>query len=138
MSTNTNIPFRVVVEPFAEKHYIKDFQKKYKSHWLTTRKAIVAQFNNIDLLLVSGRLTPPIYISEDMRSYAIYKHSFAVAGTKQSPKSSGNRIILFVDYELRTVHILLAYSKNHISSPNETAKWQTIVNKQYPDIVSRF
>ncbi len=136
MSTSVDVPFRVVVEPFAEKHYIKDFQKKYKSQWLSTRKAIVAQFNNIDLLLESGRLTPPILNSPD--KCAIHKHSFRVAGTNQSAKSSGNRIILFVDYKLRTVHVLLVYNKNHIGPPNETAKWEQVTKSQYPDYYARF
>ena len=84
MSTNTAVPFRVVVDDFAEKYYIKDFQKKHKSNWLKTRKAIVAQFNNIDLLIESGRLTSAIFESED-KQHAIHKHSFSVAGSGKSP-----------------------------------------------------
>ena len=137
MFTDAEVPFRVVVDSFAEKYYIKDFQKKHKTHWPTTRKAIVAQLNNIDLLLKYGRLTPPIYVSKDKR-YAVHKHSFAIAGTKQSAKTSGNRIILYIDYELRTVYVLLVYSKNHISPPNETGKWESVVSKQFPDIFKNF
>ena len=137
MSTNADVPFRVVVDSFAEKHYIKDFQKNHKSHWLTTRKAIVAQFNNVDLLLNTGRLTSPIFLSQN-RKHAIHKHSFAIAGTGQSAKSSGNRIIIYVNYDLRTVYILLVYNKNHIGSPNETTKWQAIITDQFPDIMATF
>lgn len=138
MSTNAeNQPFRVVFESYAERHFIKDFQKKYKSNWITTRKALVAQYNNVDLLLKSGRLTSPIHESQD-KAYAIHKHDFAVAGMKQSARSSGNRAIIHIDYKLRTVHVLLVYSKNQISSPNETAKWQTVVKKEFPEFYSRF
>ncbi len=137
MSTNVGVPFRVVVDRFAEKHYIKDFQKNHKAHWLTTRKAIIAQFNNIDLLLKTGRITPPIFMSKDMK-HSIHKHSFKIAGIKQSAKSSGNRIILYINYELRTVFVLLVYNKNHISPPNETAKWQSVIAKQFPEIIANF
>ncbi len=137
MSTNASVPFRVVFDAFAEKHYIKDFQRDYKSHWLTTRKAIVAQFNSIDLLLKTGRLTSAIFLSAD-RNHAIHKHSFAVAGTRQSAKSSGNRIILYVNYELHTVHVLLVYRKDHMGPPNETAKWQSVLAKQFPEIMQNF
>ena len=137
MSTSTDVPFRVVIDPFAEKHYVKDFQKKYKSHWSIARKAIVAQLNNVDLLIDSGRMTPPIYQSTD-RQHAIHKHSFAIAGMKQSAKSSGNRLILYIDYKLRTVSILLLYGKNRIGSPNETAKWRAVIEKQYSEIIENF
>ena len=137
MSTSIDVPFRVVIDPFAEKHYVKDFQKKYKSHWSITRKAIVAQLNNVDLLIDSGRMTPPIYQSTD-RQHAIHKHSFAIAGMKQSAKSSGNRLILYIDYKLRTVSILLLYGKNRIGSPNETAKWRAVIEKQYSEIIENF
>ncbi len=137
MSTNVGIPFRVVFDGFAEKHYIKDFHKDHKSHWLTTRKAIVAQFNNVDLLLNTGRLTSAIYQSLDMK-HAIHKHSFAVARTKQSAKASGNRIIIYVNYELHTVQVLLVYNKNQLGPPNETAKLQSVIAGQFPEIMRHF
>jgi hypothetical protein len=63
---------------------------------------------------------------------------FAIAGMKQSAKSSGNRLILYIDYKLRTVSILLLYGKNRIGSPNETAKWRAVIEKQYPEIIENF
>ena len=57
---------------------------------------------------------------------------------KQSAKSSGNRLILYIDYKLRTVSILLLYGKNRIGSPNETAKWRAVIEKQYSEIIENF
>ena len=91
MSTSTDVPFRVVIDPFASR-----------------------------------------------RRHTRYKHSFAIAGMKQSAKSSGNRLILYIDYKLRTVSILLLYGKNRIGSPNETAKWRAVIEKQYSEIIENF
>lgn len=129
--------YRVLFEQYADRHFIKDFQKNHKTNWDKTRKAIVAQLANIDLLFKAGRIPPPIYQSQD-RTKEIYKHSFAIAGRKESPKSSGNRVILFVDHDLKTVRILIVYSKNHVGPPNETAKWQKMAKDQYTDIFSNF
>ena len=54
--------------------------------------------------------------------YKLIKLDFAVEGTRISPKASSNRCILFVDEDMRVVKILLVYSKNDISPPNETCR----------------
>ena len=68
----------------------------------------------------------------------IVKLDFAVAGTRISPKASGNRCILYVDEDLRHVEILMAYSKNEIGPPNETAKWKTVVKSEHSEVAKRF
>ncbi len=71
-------------------------------------------------------------------SYKLVKLDFAVAGTRTSPKSSGNRCILYVDEETRRVEVLVAYSKNEIGPPNETSKWKQLVKAQYGDVAQIF
>lgn len=68
----------------------------------------------------------------------LVKLDFAVAGTRISPKASGNRCILYIDEEQRRVEILIAYSKNEIGPPNETMKWKQLVKEQYKDISEIF
>ena len=71
-------------------------------------------------------------------SKKLVKLDFAIDGMHESPKSSGNRCVLFIDEELRLVKILLVYSKNEISPPNETQKWKRIIKDVYKDIGKLF
>jgi hypothetical protein len=43
--------FSVQIEPFAERHFIKSFEKKYKSSWDSTYQSIVEMLERIDALL---------------------------------------------------------------------------------------
>lgn len=116
---------------YAERHYAKVFSKKYKASWLQTRDTIDEVCKRIDSMLAYARAD----LIATHKQYKIVKLDFAVAGTKISAKASGNRCILFVDEAVRHVEILLAYSKNDIGPPNETAKWQLLIKKQYPEIM---
>lgn len=120
--------------PFAESHYAKAFAKKYKNGWLETRNNIDEVCRRIDNMLDFKR-ADLIY---SVRCYKLVKLDFSIAGTHISPKKSGNRCLLFVDEERRHVQILMAYSKNDISPPNETAKWKRIIKTEYRDIAGIF
>ena len=126
--------YRVWFEPFTERHYVRKFHKDYKDKWLSTKQTIIAvceridnmlRYNRADLIAVSG-------------CYKLVKLDFAVEGTRISPKASGNRCILLVDEDMRAVRILLVYSKNEISSPNETQKWKNIIKDEYKEIAELF
>jgi hypothetical protein len=112
---------------FAERHYAKVFSKKYKNAWLKTREDIDDVCRRIDSMLDYSRAD----LISSVGQYKLVKLDFAVAGTRISPKSSGNRCILLVDEELRRVEVLLAYSKNDIGPPNETAKWEMMIKSNY-------
>jgi hypothetical protein len=65
--------------------------------------------------------------------YWIFKYDFRVAGTKESTKSSGNRLIAFLDIEENVIKILLIYNKKMIpKNQSETAFIKNEVTKQYP------
>jgi hypothetical protein len=66
-------------------------------------------YSRVDLIAISG-------------VFQLVKLDFAVEGTRMSPKSSGNRCVLVVDNNVKLVRVLLVYSKNEISEPNETKK----------------
>lgn len=120
--------------PFAERYYAKAFAKKYKNGWLETRNNIDEVCRRIDNMLDFKR-ADLIY---SVRCYKLVKLDFSIAGTHISPKKSGNRCLLFVDEERRHVQILMAYSKNDISPPNETVKWKRIIKTEYRDIAGIF
>lgn len=115
---------------YAERHYAKVFSKRYKSAWEATRDDITDVCKRIDSVLRYNRAD----LIFDDGLYKIVKLDFAVAGTRTSPKAAGNRCILFVNEDTRHVEVLLAYSKNEIGPPNETAKWKQIVKNEYSDV----
>ena len=119
---------------YAERHYAKVFSKRYKNAWQTTRDDITNICKRIDSMLVYKR-ADLIY---DSGLHKIVKLDFAVAGTRISPKSAGNRCILYINEETRHVEVLMAYSKNEIGPPNETAKWKATIKEEHRHIAKLF
>lgn len=134
METPESLNYSCGWKEFAERHYAKAFSKKYKSSWLTTRNDIDDVCRRIDRMLDFARAD----LIASVGSHKLIKLDFSVAGTKVSPKASGNRCILFVDEERRHVEVLIAYSKNEIGPPNETAKWKNIIKAEYHEIATIF
>jgi len=126
--------YRVKIEEFTEKHYIKKFHKKNKDKWNATERTIITICERIDNTLKYNRAD---LISEN-GCYKLVKLDFSVEGTHLSPKSSGNRCILICDEDARLVRILLVYSKDDISSPNETQKWKSVIKDAYEDLAEIF
>lgn len=132
MSTNE---YSVFIEDFAKSHYIKSFVKKYKDKkWEITLfaiKSILARYDNI--APNNKSIDSKLDIICPCGEYMMVKLDFAVAGTRMSPKSSGNRVVAAIDSKNKLVKILLVYSKNDICSPNETAKWKNIISQNYDE-----
>jgi len=124
-----SIRYSVIIESFAERHYLKNFVKKYKSAWDITWRAISEELQRFDSLLETS-IAETISVSGDLR---IAKIEFRVAGTKESRKSSGNRCIVAVHKDRGIICILLIYHKNDLGNGNETAKWKQIVRDNYPE-----
>ena len=68
----------------------------------------------------------------------IAKIEFAVFGTNQSKKSSGNRVIVHGDYETGTINILMVYSKSDIVGASETVWWKSVIRNEFPDDAGRY
>ena len=122
--------YRVQWEDYTERYYAKVFEKKHKSKWALTVRDITAVCERIDNMLQYNR-ADVISIKEN---YKLVKLDFAIDGSRISPKTSGNRCILFIDENIRLVRILLVYSKNEICAPNETQKWKAAIKKQFPEV----
>ena len=131
MSINDEQNFDVIFEGFAERHFIKHFRRKYKKAWDVTKNAIIAEFKRIDNILGCNDYTETIKSKDCFRLIKLY---FKIAGTNESKRGSGNRVIGIVNIKARICKILLVYSKNNICSPNETQKWQLIIKTNYPEI----
>jgi hypothetical protein len=122
--------YNVEFDNFCDRHYVKSFAKKYKSTWPGTMQAIEDVSKRIDAMLDYDRAD----LIASNGQFKLVKLDFSVEGTRISPKSSGNRCILVIDEDIRSVRILIVYSKNDISSPNETSKWKTIIKDQFTEL----
>ena len=118
----------VAIEDFAVRHFIKGFERKYKAHWESTLRAIVAELERIDMFINTNKAETIV----DAGSVRIVKTKFKIAGTQESAKTSGNRCIVAWRVADRAVSVLLVYAKTDISGNNETAQWQKIVHDAYP------
>src|SRR3990167_10828190 len=125
MSTN----YAVIVEKFAERHYISKFKKKHKNAWDITWSAIVEQFKRIESLIGVNSIVEIITDAGDIK---ICKTEFRIAGPGKSRHASGNRCIIAMHKSTAVVHVLLVYSKGDIGESNETAEWKAIVKDNYP------
>ena len=129
--------FKVVIVPFAQRHFIKSFEKKYKRNWDITLDALKAQYSHIESLVRNNRISAPIHASPDNQHW-ILKHSFAVAGLDTSPRASGNRAILSVDLAACTVYVLLVYHKTDIKDGDETAQWHALIKAHCEEYLKAF
>ena len=122
--------YTVLIEPFAEKHYIKRFRKKYKDAWGRTWFSLENEFSMFPLLFDDGTASV-IHASKGVQ---ICKTKFRIIGMKQSKSGSGNRCIVAVHGEAKEVRVLLVYNKTDLSgSGNETAQWKRIIKQNYSE-----
>lgn len=117
-----DINFKVEFSNFAERHFCKDFLKKYKSKaWSITYQSI------IDVLKKSfgfqqTKLIDNIKFSQE-EDIGIFKLDFRVAGTNISPKASGNRVIFSLCNKSGYVKILLVYGKDYCAKKQSETRW---------------
>ncbi len=121
--------YTVVIQPFAERHYFKNFSRKYKGAWDVTWRAVYEELKRFDSLL-DTTIAETITCCGSIR---IAKVEFRVAGTRESRKSSGNRCIVAVHQDISVIKLLLIYHKSDLGDGNETAKWKQIVKDNYLD-----
>lgn len=119
--------FGVSISPFAERHYIKKFQKKYKRAWDVTKDALIRELQSIEVLFQKS-IAEIIVGGGDVK---ICKVEFTVAGTKQSRHGSGNRCIVALHTNEHRISVLLVYHKNDMGEGNETACWKNMIKENY-------
>jgi len=133
-----DLNFRVEFSSYAERHFCKDFLKKYKTKiWLNTKQTIndilekahgYQKTNLIDL----------VKFSQD-KEIGIFKLDFRVSGTKTSPKSSGNRVIFALCNNSEEIQILLVYGKGHCNKKqSETQCFLEQIKNNFPEYKNLF
>jgi len=123
-----SIKYAVIIEKFAERHFIKGFHKKYAKAWDITLEVLIREFQSFGVLFLKS-IAETIIDSEDIK---ICKTEFKVAGTGQSRHGSGNRCIVALHKDANMVSVLLVYGKTDIKEKNETAAWKNIIKENYP------
>ncbi|MCU0653698.1 MAG: hypothetical protein MUD10_05575, partial [Candidatus Pacebacteria bacterium] len=121
--------YAVIIEKFAEQHYIKTFNKKYGRAWDITLETLVREFQSFDVLF-ERNIAKTIIDSADIK---ICKAEFKVAGTNESRHGSGSRCIVALNKVKSTVSVLLVYGKTDIGGGKETATWKNILRENYPE-----
>ena len=116
---------------FTERHFIKEFAKKYKSAWDTTLKGLLLEFTYVELLFDKS-IAETICVSAD-NTVKICKTEFKIAGTQVSRHASGNRCIIAIHQDTSRVQVLLVYTKGDLGDGNETAKWKSLVRENYAE-----
>lgn len=121
--------YEVIFEPFAERHFIKSFAKKYKGAWNNTKDSLVVEFTFFEgSILKSSAET-----IADSTEIKICKTEFKISGTSESRHGSGNRCIVAIHKNTAVVHVLLVYGKTDLGGSNETAKWKNLIKENYPE-----
>ena len=100
----SNTLFSVRFTSFAEKHYLKDFKKKYKGkQWDFTKKSIIQDLRRLKMENNLTQLTEQIDELKYNDNEYLAKYDFKVAQTNESTKSSGNRCVLHIDNKRNTI-----------------------------------
>ena len=128
-----NVQYNVEISEYAEKHYIKDFVKNYKSHWDLTLESITESLERIYYLNEKKHASLDIIKFSDDRSLGVVKFDFKVFKTNESSKTSGNRIIAIVNNNTNTIELCLVYSKNNVAGNKETNWWIGHIENNFPD-----
>lgn len=128
-----SINYKVIIEQFAEKHFIKTFAKKYKKGWDFTLSALIREFQNFDVILAKSIAEE---ITDRKVEVVICKTEFKISGTQDSRHGSGNRCILAVHKDVYKIYVLLVYNKNDLGRDNETVRWKQLIKENYPRYTS--
>jgi len=117
-----DLTFRVEFSSYAASHFCKDFCKKYKGRaWIETKKTILDTLQRVALFQKTNLIDNLCYFQEE--GVGIFKYDFKIAGTPFSPKTSGNRVIFFLDNNKAEIIILIVYSKGHCGKRQSETQW---------------
>lgn len=129
-----SIKYSVNLEKYAERHFAKTFEKKYRRAWDITIETLFRELQSFDVL-VQQAIATVISVANNI---LIYKVEFKIAGSNQSRRGSGNRCIVAVHKDTNIVKILLIYHKTDLGDGNETAKWKQLIRDNYADYCRYF
>lgn len=135
-----NLLFSISYKDYAKSHFRKDFEKKYKGRqWEKTEISIFEDLSRLSMVNNTTQESSQIDELKHKDSYYVFKYDFRVAGTNESTKSSGNRVVGFIDTSAHKIEILIIYAKSDLpKNKGETAYIEDTLKENYPEIVSLF
>ncbi len=126
--------YKIEITPAAYKRYIKKLAKRHKAHWDVTLIALKEEIKRIEAFLQTDKAE----ILHAVDGHRLVKIYFTVARSGKSAKASGHRCILYLESKTKTARILLVYSKQELSSPNETSKIRAQIKEDHPETTALF
>ena len=136
----SSVLFNVTYREYAKSHFLKEFEKKYKGkQWEKTESSF---FEDLKRLRIENNTTQQSSQIDQLKhkdQYWLFKYDFRIAGTNQSTKSSGNRIVGFIDNNENKVEILLIYNKTDLpKNKKETQYIEDTLAENYQEIIALF
>lgn len=125
-----DLDFLVKQSKYSQRHFAKDFLKKYKNKKWEVTQTTFSQTLKRCFALQETKLLDCVNFSSEKKC-GIFKLDFAVAGERQSPKISGNRLVFYLDNVNGVIDILLIYGKTHVSG-KETAWIRKSIKTNFP------
>lgn len=117
-----DIPFQVAFSTYSEAHFCRDFYKKYSAkQWIETKTTIIDTLQRSFFVQQTSLIDVLRFSQED--EIGILKFDFKVAGTNQSPKTSGNRVIFSICNKTGVIKVLLVYAKSHCDKKGTETQW---------------
>ena len=125
---------KIEITPAAHKRYIKKLERRHKTHWGVTLIALKEEIKRIEALLQTDKAE----ILHAVAGHRLVKIYFTIARSGKSAKASGHRCIVHLESKTRTARVLLVYSKQELSSPNETSKMRAQIQADHPEAATLF
>lgn len=124
--------YSVIFETFTEKHFIKDFIKKYSPKvWAIVEEVLRGRLQNSELALQKDFMETIVQKDSLLLCKIL---SIQVPGQHTSGRKSGYRAIVTINTVTKTVHVLLFYHKNNVrKNQAETVWWKGVVRDNYPE-----
>lgn len=121
--------YRVVFTEYAYRHFIKRFAKDYKGkRWAVTQDSIFQDLKHVH----AWQQTQQVDELKHGNNCKLFKYDFTIAQSGVSPKKSGNRCIVFLDYEQHRQDVLIVYGKGDIpKNMSETQFIYKIVEEHF-------
>lgn len=123
--------FQVEFSGYSKHHFLKKFKKKYPGkQWLLTEESIKQDLSRINFndLQLSQQVDE---LWNDGKLW-VFKYDFRVAGTKESTKSSGNRLVGIINLAQNLITIIVIYHKTYLpGNISETQYINGIVNEWF-------
>lgn len=137
---SSNVLFSVSYKNYALKHFRKAFEKDYSGkRWERTESSFFEDLRRLRMPNNTTQQSTQIDELKHKDDFWLFKYDFKIAGTNESPKTSGHRIIGFIDIKSNKIGILIIYTKTYLpKNKNETAYINSTLKEEYSDINELF